>query len=162
MNEKSSRVITVRNDREHQIHIQASTDEEQIRGILRAVSEFIIDLKEPLKEMLDAMVNVLEGKKLGEEVAVFYKKLKEAGMPEDMVREMTKEFLEKKLETAPSVGSLLSKLQNVIEEIEVTRKRRPKQREKAVEALETTKQMKVEKTEKALGDQPDEEKEGEY
>ncbi len=148
----------MRNDREHQIHIQASTDEEQIRGILRAVSEFIIDLKEPLKEMLDAMVNVLEGKKLGEEVAVFYKKLKEAGMPEDMVREMTKEFLEKKLETAPSVGSLISKLQDVIEEIEVTRKRRPERREKTVEALETTRHMKTEKTEKALGDQPDEEK----
>ncbi len=159
---KNSRVNTVRNDREHQIHIQASTDEEQVRGILRAVSEFIIDLKEPLKEMLDAMVNVLEGKKLGEEVAVFYKKLKEAGMPEDMVREMTKEFLEKKLETAPSVGSLISKLQNVIEEIEVTRKRRPERREKTVEALETTRHMKTEKTEKALGDQPDEEKKREY
>ncbi len=159
---KNSRVNTVRNDREHQIHIQASTDEEQVRGILRAVSEFIIDLKEPLKEMLDAMVNVLEGKKLGEEVAVFYKKLKEAGMPEDMVREMTKEFLEKKLETAPSVGSLISKLQDVIEEIEVTRKRRPERREKTVEALETTRHMKTEKTEKALGDQPDEEKKREY
>jgi len=87
-----------------------SKDAEEVREILKAVSEFIEGLKEPIKEFLDMMMSSLDGKKLGEEVAKFYRELKESGMPEDMAKDMVKEFFRKRLESAPSLEGLVEAL----------------------------------------------------
>jgi len=91
-----------------------SKDAEEVREILKAVSEFIEGLKEPIKEFLDMMLSSLDGKKLGEEVAKFYRELKESGMPEDMAKDMVKEFFKKRLESAPSLGSLIETLKQAM------------------------------------------------
>ena len=91
-----------------------SEDAEEVREILEAVSEFIGSLKEPIKELLDTMMASLDGKKLGEEVAKFYRELKESGMPEDVIEGMVKEFFRKKLEAAPNLGSLMEALRSAI------------------------------------------------
>ena len=83
-----------------------SEDAQEVHEILSAVSEFIAGLKEPIKEFLDMLLSSLDGERLGKEVAKFYRELKESGMPEEMIREMVKEFFKRKLEAAPSLGSL--------------------------------------------------------
>ena len=83
-----------------------SEDAQEVHEILSAVSEFIVGIKEPIKEFLDMLLSSLDGEKLGKEAAKFYKELKESGMPEEMIREMVKEFFRKKLEAAPNLGSL--------------------------------------------------------
>ncbi len=91
-----------------------SEDAEEVKEILKAVSEFIGSLKEPIKELLDTMMSSLDGKKLGEEVAKFYSELKESGMPEDMIEEMVRGFFRKKLEAAPNLGSLVEALKSAV------------------------------------------------
>lgn len=70
---------------------------EDLKEILDAVSEFLKSLSEPLEKLLDTILKAVEGERLGAEVAAFYRKLVEAGMPSDMAAEMTKEFFEKRM-----------------------------------------------------------------
>ncbi|HDM92796.1 MAG TPA: hypothetical protein ENG69_05325 [Candidatus Korarchaeota archaeon] len=72
-------------------------DVEELREVLSAVSEFLDKLPELIKKVIDALYSKDFGEKMGESVATFYKKLKEAGMPEDMVNQMTREFFERSM-----------------------------------------------------------------
>ncbi len=85
-------------------------DVEELREVLKAVSQFVSDLKEPIKDIITMLMNALDGKKLGEDVSQFYRKLVDNGVPEDMARELTKEFFQKKLESAPKLSSLMEML----------------------------------------------------
>ncbi len=100
---------------EPRIEMESEESEvEELREVLKAVSQFVSDLKEPIKEIIAMLMNALDGKKLGEEVAQFYRKLVDSGVPEDMARELTKEFFQKKLESAPKLSSLIDMLSNVM------------------------------------------------
>jgi len=77
-------------------------DAEEVRAILKAVSDFIANIKGPLKELIDTLMSSLDGSKLGEEVATLYKKLMNSGMPKEMVNEMVKTYFKHKLESAIS------------------------------------------------------------
>jgi len=72
-------------------------DVEELREVLSAVSEFLDKLPELIKKVIDALYSRDLGEKMGESVSTFYKKLKEAGMPEDMVNQMTREFFERSM-----------------------------------------------------------------
>ncbi len=85
-------------------------DVEELQEVLKAVSQFISDLKEPIKDIITMLMNALDGKKLGEDVAQFYRRLIDSGVPEDMARDLTKEFFQKKLESAPKLSSLVEML----------------------------------------------------
>ena len=70
---------------------------EELKEVLDAVSEFLKNLSEPLERILDTILKAVEGGRLGAEVAAFYKKLVEAGVPSELAAEMTKEFFEKRM-----------------------------------------------------------------
>ncbi len=89
-------------EEEKKVHARELSDVEELKAVLKAISDFIASLKGPLKELMDTIMSSLDGSKLGEEVSALYKKLIDSGMPEDMVNEMVKTYFKHKLESAVS------------------------------------------------------------
>ncbi len=87
-------------------HIKAVANEEEIERILKAILEFMKNAKEPMKEFMEFAASFISGEKVGCEVAVFYKKLIENDVPEDLAKQLTMRFLEKRLEPLPNISSL--------------------------------------------------------
>ncbi|BAN89696.1 hypothetical protein [Aeropyrum camini] len=85
------------------------SDVEELREVLAAVSEFIKNLEEPLGNILKTALSVMDGAKLGEEVASFYKKLRDSGMPEEMVEEFTREYFRMRMESL-NIAKILREL----------------------------------------------------
>lgn len=130
-------------------------DVAELKEILGAVSEFLASLKQPIKELLDTIAQSLSGEKLGREVASFYKQLIESGIPEDMAKEMTKEYFRKRLESAPNLGSLMNMLKPPSGgafkgPTKIVVARSPKDAIKQLEALKEAFPEKAEKIEKAI------------
>lgn len=75
--------------------------------LLPKVSELIGKLSESLKEIIDVVMSSIDGKKLAQEIGELYTGLKQAGLPEDMIKEIIREFYKKKLETAPTLTDIL-------------------------------------------------------
>lgn len=143
-------------------------DVEELKEVLGAVTEFIASLKEPIKELLDTLAQSLNGEKLGREVASFYKQLVDSGIPEDMAKEMTKEYFRKRLESAPNLGSIMNMFKGGFRgPTKVMISRSPKEAVKQLEALKEAFPEKADKIEKAiralkaLEEQEEEEKEEE-
>ncbi|MCE4625995.1 MAG: hypothetical protein F7C35_09075 [Desulfurococcales archaeon] len=78
--------------------------QEDIKEILDAVSAFIKSLSEPLEKLLNTVLKTIEGERLGAEVAAFYKSLVDAGMPQDLAAEMTREFFRKRISMLDLAG----------------------------------------------------------
>ncbi|MCE4613114.1 MAG: hypothetical protein F7C07_04715 [Desulfurococcales archaeon] len=89
-------------------------DVEELREVLTAISDFLSSLKEPVRELLSAIVGPIEGGKLGREIGDFYRGLKESGVPEEMAVQMTREYFRKRLESLPSVASFVDALKEAI------------------------------------------------
>ncbi len=90
-------------------HDKSSKEEaEEVREVLEAVTGFLKQIKEPIRDLVYIVIDALNGEKLGREVAAFYRALIDNGVPEDLAKEMTREFLSKKLEAAPSIGKLMN------------------------------------------------------
>lgn len=87
-----------------------SDDVEELREVLEAVSDFLDKLGSRLKSLLDSVMESLDGAKLGREVGEMYKSLKEAGVPEEVAIEMTREFFKRKMELAPTLSSVLQSI----------------------------------------------------
>ncbi|NHW44280.1 MAG: hypothetical protein HA491_00850 [Candidatus Verstraetearchaeota archaeon] len=79
---------------------------EEIREMLSAVSKFLEDIKKPIADLINVMLDAMRRDRVGEEVAAFYKKLKESGLPDDVVRDMVRKYLEERVK----IASLLDKL----------------------------------------------------
>ena len=103
MNEEEVKKIieTVSSEEEEE-----KNDVEELRSVLQAVSEFLGGLAKPLEEIMETLLKTVDGSKIGAEVAEFYKRLKEAGVPEEQALEMTKEFFEKRTKILDIVSSL--------------------------------------------------------
>ena len=89
-------------------------DIKELKEVLGSVSEFISSIKEPIKDLLSILMDQLSGDKLGKDVAAFYYSLKDSGMDEDTVKEMTKEYFNKRLEMANVINiiqNLMSRTQ---------------------------------------------------
>ena len=84
-----------------------SRDIEELREVLNAVSEFLMNLKQPIKELLEMTMSALDGRKLGEEVASFYESLVSKGVPRELAEDMAKEFLRRKLESVPNISDFV-------------------------------------------------------
>ncbi len=126
-------------------------DVEELKEVLGAITEFIASLKQPIKELLDTMAQSLNGEKLGKEVASFYKQLVDSGIPEDMAKEMTKEYFRKRLESAPNLGSLMNMLKGGFKgPTKVMIADSPKDAVKQLEALKEAYPEKADKIEKAI------------
>jgi len=85
-------------------------DVEELKEVLAAVSEFLDQLGSKLKTLLDSIMETLDGAKIGREVGEMYRSLKEAGVPEEVAIEMTRELFRKKMELAPSLSSLFQSI----------------------------------------------------
>jgi hypothetical protein len=81
-------------------------DVKELREVLTAISEFLEGLKKPVQDILTLIMGQLSGEKLGKEVADFYRNLKESGMDEEMVKEMTQQYFQRRLESANIVKIL--------------------------------------------------------
>ncbi len=139
-------------------------DVEELREVLKAVSDFLMNLKEPIKEFIVLTMNALNGKKLGEEVADFYRSLIEKGVSEKLAEEMTKEFLRRKLSAIPNIGDLVKSFKHstshlthmgLNESIRVLEKLKnqvpPGEREKIEKALKTLQAIREVKEESEEG-----------
>ncbi|GEM_PF-712760 len=138
-------------EHEHKPRKEEERDVEELKEVLSAVTEFIASLKEPIKELLDTMAQSLNGEKLGKEVASFYKQLVESGIPEDMAKEMTKEYFRKRLESAPNLGSIMNMFRGGFKgPAGVMVARSPKDAVKQLEALKKAFPEKADQIEKAI------------
>ncbi len=81
-----------------------------IREVFEGLTNMLIKLKEPMKELIDYVKAETSGEKMGAEVAAFYKNLIDKGVPENLAREMTREYLEKRLELFKSIVQGVGKL----------------------------------------------------
>ena len=74
-------------------------DVEILRGVLKAISDFLRDIREPLKGLLDFALGSVDGERVGSDVARFYSKLREAGLPEDVAVQLTREYFKARMES---------------------------------------------------------------
>jgi len=108
---------------------------EELREVFNAISEFLMNLKQPIKELLEMTMSALDGKKLGEEVASFYESLVSRGTPKELAESMAKEFLRRKLESIPNIGEFVKSFKLG------TRKYARMGLDEAIETLERIKDM---------------------
>ena len=88
------------------LSIGSKEDAEEIREILSAVSDFLKELKDPIEKLINTLLSLLEGEKVGRDVAAFYQKLKEAGIPEDLAVDMTRRYFEERVSTLNIIKKL--------------------------------------------------------
>jgi len=81
-------------------------DVEELREVLKAISDFLKELKEPLGDLLKMLAESVSGEKLGKEVSMFYKSLIESGVDQQTAKEWTEKFLNEKLKSLPSMNFL--------------------------------------------------------
>jgi len=113
---------------------EEESDVEELREVLSTVTPFLENLftwlRTGLKEVLSFIQASYDGKKLGEDIAQFYQALKSQGLPDDMIKEMVKEYYEKRLSSLPDWGSIVNKimqgLSSFMEHSKVTPGERPK------------------------------------
>lgn len=112
--ESKAPAVTVKTEEEREV--------EELREVLRAVSDFLKELSPTIKELIDTVLGSLRGDALGKEVGMFYKSLIEAGIKEETATKMTEEFLRRKMEMV-NVAEILPRLSQIA----------PRKREEVVE-----------------------------
>ncbi|MCC6051239.1 MAG: hypothetical protein LM580_11055 [Thermofilum sp.] len=97
---------------------------EELREVLRAVSDFLKELSPTIKELIDTVLGSLRGDALGKEVGMFYKSLIEAGIKEETATKMAEEFLRRKMEMV-NVAEILPTLSQMAprKQVEVVEKK---------------------------------------
>jgi hypothetical protein len=78
--------------------------------IREMVSAWLKKLGIVAKDIVNTVVSTLNSSKLGKEIVDLYNNLKSAGLPENLVIEIARDFYKKKLETAPSLNDLVKSL----------------------------------------------------
>ncbi|MEB2835958.1 MAG: hypothetical protein GSR80_001041 [Desulfurococcales archaeon] len=98
---------------------ESESDVRELKEILSALSEFLKGLSEPLEKLIDTILKIADGRRVGEEVAAFYSSLKGAGVPEEVAVEMTREYFHKRI-AALDLAKLLERFirREVLEEEE--------------------------------------------
>jgi len=106
------------------VKTEEERDVEELREVLKAVSEFLKELSPTLKDLIETILGSLRGDALGKEVGVFYRSLIEAGIKEETATKMTEEFLRRKMEMV-NVAEILPKLSQMAprKQVEVVEKK---------------------------------------
>lgn len=99
------------------------SDAEELREVLKAISDFLRDLQEPVKNILVLFQGSLSGDKLGEDVANFYKRLKESGLKEEQVEALTREYFEHRMVFPKLMKELVSMISERKLSIEAKRRK---------------------------------------
>ncbi|MEM0048491.1 MAG: hypothetical protein QXF10_09300 [Ignisphaera sp.] len=95
-------------EKEAKSSLDKHEDIEEVREVLKAVSEFVKEIREPLKDLLNTLLESFSGDRLGREVAAFYKSIVEAGVDPSLAKTLTERFLEERLKPLSSIGNLIS------------------------------------------------------
>ena len=94
---------------------EEENDAEELRAVgdlVKSVGELLQQIVGFVKQIMDEILDSLKGDKLGSEVAAFYKQLRDAGMPDEMVAEMTRQYFERRIAIADLVKMLPQLIQN--------------------------------------------------
>ena len=90
------------------------SEAEELKEVLNTVTPFFDRLGSIAKDLLGTAISQftssLDGRKLGEDIGSLYERLKQSGMPDDMVAEMVRSYAKKRIESVPSLPELLSTL----------------------------------------------------
>jgi len=95
---------------------EGSSDVEELRAVRDMVSEWLERARHLVRDIVNAVVEGLDGSKFGKEIVELYTSLKAAGMPENLVLEIVRDFYKKKLEVVPSLGDLAKSLSGIVGE----------------------------------------------
>jgi hypothetical protein len=75
----------------------------EIREVFEGLTKMMLSLKEPMRELIEYVNKETSGEKLGLEAAAFYSSLIDKGVPEDLAREMTRDYLRERLSLFKSI-----------------------------------------------------------
>ena len=94
-------------------------DIEELREVLKTVSEFINQLPDLLNKLFSAIYSPEIGEQMGKNIANYYKSLKESGLPEELVLQLTEKYAK---ETASNISILKELISDFREKIDEHRK----------------------------------------
>ena len=77
-----------------------------VREALEALQGFLAGVREPLERLVETVLRAVEGGRVGADVAGFYRSLAEAGVPEELARDLTREYLARRMAVADPAGLL--------------------------------------------------------
>ena len=86
------------------------SEAEELKEVLSSITAFLKDLTGPLKELLDTLLTTVSGESVGRDVATFYRRLKEEGLPDDLVSELTKRYYEQRMAAGSVIQQLIGKI----------------------------------------------------
>ncbi len=69
-------------------------DIEELERVLETVSKFLGEIGPSIASSISAVIEAYPGEKIGKQVADFYKKLREEGVPEELAEELTKKYFD--------------------------------------------------------------------
>lgn len=91
----------------------------ELKAVLDIVTPFLEKLGGILKDVLNAILEqfnkFMDGKKLGEDIGNFYNALKSTGLPDDVIKEMVRDYYKKRMEAVPPISELLRQIISMIE-----------------------------------------------
>lgn len=79
---------------------------EDVREALEALHEFLAGIREPLERLVETVLRAVEGGRVGADVAGFYRSMVEAGVPEELAGDLTREYLARRMAMADPAGLL--------------------------------------------------------
>ncbi len=87
-------------------HDKKSREPEELREVFKAITEFVKEIKEPVKEIAEYLYKQLDGAMIGEDVANFYKKLIEQGVPKELAEKMTLDYMKTRLQVVAELANI--------------------------------------------------------
>ncbi len=84
-------------------------EEESLRDVLSAIADFLREIKEPVRELIDVFLQALDGDRIGRDVAAFYKRLVEAGVPQETAEKLTMEYFRARVESVSRIPRLMGR-----------------------------------------------------
>lgn len=93
-----------------EVRTRGKLDASELMAVREMISAWLEKLGVVAKDIVNTVVSTLDGSKLGKEIVDLYNSLKSAGLPENLVVEIVRDFYKKRLEVAPSLNDLVKSL----------------------------------------------------
>ncbi|MEM4969779.1 MAG: hypothetical protein QXE01_00840 [Sulfolobales archaeon] len=88
------------------------SDVEELKELMPFLDRMVSMVKDLIGTAISQLTSALDGRKLGEDIGSLYERLKQAGMPENLIAETVKEYTRKRLESSPSLPEVVEMLMN--------------------------------------------------
>jgi hypothetical protein len=118
--EKREDLIATLEDTIHELEdavmgLESRSDVEELKevgNLLRTLGDVARDV---LGSAINKFIEIIDGKRLGENIAALYNSLKSAGLPDQVVHDIVKEYTTRVLSSIPNIADLASKFLSVAE-----------------------------------------------